>query len=257
MTTSPTITSLSGQFAQYEVDIRQPRVVDLISAKMRHTGLVAVSGLTSPEAVARFADRVMLRGVYPGEGPLGLHEVLDTGGHAHLVGHAELTRAAVDVHTCRPDLVVPPRLVLLACLHPGHEGGETVLVDGKVLLGDLCRRRPDTADAFLHERAAAFGRTVSAPVFEDLGRRRYALRLRQDGVVRWSAATQPYLPVLRTALQRHQQVLALGYGQGLLVDNARWATGRLAFTGPRVFLRAEGTARFRMAAGFVSGAVPR
>ncbi|WP_162890210.1 TauD/TfdA family dioxygenase [Streptomyces olivoreticuli] len=257
MTTSTDAASLGGLFAPYEVDIRQPRVVDLIAARMRHTGLVAVRGLTSPEAVATFADRVMHRGVYPGEGPLGLHEVWDTGEHAHLVGHTELTRAAVDVHTRRADLVLPPRLVLMACIHPAHEGGETVLVDGKVLFGDLCRRRPDTAHAFLYERAAAFGRTVAAPVFEDVGRRRYVLRLRQDGVVRWSAATQPFLPVLRTALQRHQQVLALGYGQGVLVDNARWATGRLAFTGPRAFLRAEGTARIRMASGFVSGAVPR
>ncbi|MFC4512254.1 TauD/TfdA family dioxygenase [Streptomyces ehimensis] len=257
MTTSTDVAFLDDLFTYYEVDARRPRLLDVVQARMRHTGLVAVSGLTSPEAVAKFADRVMHRGVYPGKGPLRLHEIRDTGEHAHRLGRAELTRAAVDVHTCRPDLVLPPRLVLMACINPGHEGGETVLVDGKVLFGDLCRRRPDTADAFLHERAAAFGPTVSAPVFDDLGRRRYALRLRQDGVVRWSAATQPYLPVLRTALQRHQQVLALGYGQGLLVDNARWATGRLAFAGPRVFLRAEGTARFRVAAGFVSGAVPR
>ncbi|MEU1307852.1 TauD/TfdA family dioxygenase [Streptomyces cinnamoneus] len=255
MTTSADVTSSGALFAQYEVDIQQPRVADLIAARMRHTGMVTVGGLTSPEAVAKFADRVMHRAVYGGDGPVGLHEVYDTGEHAHRVGQAELTRAAVDVHTCRADLVLPPRLVLLVCIHPGHEGGQTLLVDGKVLFGDLCRRRPDTAHAFLHERAAAFGRTVAAPVFEEVGPRRYALRLRQDGTVRWSAAAQPFLPVLRSAVQRHQQVLALGYGQGVLVDNARWATGRTAFTGPRLFLRAEGAARFRLASGFVSGAM--
>ncbi|MEV4500871.1 TauD/TfdA family dioxygenase [Streptomyces klenkii] len=256
MTVFPDLISMNETFTAHEVDVQQPRVTDLIAARMRHTGLVTVSGFTSPEAMATFADRVMHRAVYRGDGPMDLHEVRDTGEHAHLVGQVELTRAVVDVHTSRADLVVPPRLAFMVCINPGHGGGETVLIDGAVLLGDLCQRRPDAARAFLDRRAAVFGRDVAAPVFEEVGRRRYALRLRQDGTVRWSAATQPFLPVLRTAIGRHQQVLALGYGQGVLVDNARWATGRTAFTGPRLFLRAEGAARFRIASGFVSGAVP-
>ncbi|MER5780239.1 TauD/TfdA family dioxygenase [Streptomyces mobaraensis] len=255
MTLSAEVRPSVGLFTQYEADIQQPQAIPLITARMRHTGLVAISGLTSPETVAEFADIVMHRNIYPGQGPLALHEIRHTSEHAHRLGHTELTRAAVELHTCRAELVVPPRLVLLACLHPGDAGGEIVLVDGKVVFGDLCSRRPDAAYAFVQQRAATFGR-LAFPVFDQVGSRQHVLRLRQDGAVRWNAGVQPFLPVLRTALLRHQQILRLGPGQGLLVDNARWATGRRSFTGPRRFLRAEGTPREPLGAGFVSGAVP-
>ncbi|MGW1196519.1 hypothetical protein ACWD4B_11790 [Streptomyces sp. NPDC002536] len=115
MTTTPDIVPTDELFAQHEVNVQQRRLPDVIAARMRRTGLVTVSGLTSPEIVASFADRVMYRTVYAGDGPLGLHEMRDTGEHAHLVGRAELTRAALDVHTYRADLIHPPQLVLMAC----------------------------------------------------------------------------------------------------------------------------------------------
>ncbi|MEU3355161.1 TauD/TfdA family dioxygenase [Streptomyces sp. NPDC037389] len=242
-------------FAQYEADLQQSRATGLITDQLRKSGLVTLSGLTSPQGITSLADRVMHWAAYEGAGPSGLHEVRDTGEHAHLAGQAELTRAAVDVHTRRADHVAPPRLVLMVCIDPGHAGGETVLVDGKALFADLCRHRPDTARAFLDQQAALFGRHEAA-LFAQAGYRHYALRLCQDGTVRWNAPAQPYLPVLRGALRRHQQILALRHGQGVLVDNARWATGRCAFTGPRLFLRAEGAARFRLPRGFFSEAVP-
>ncbi|KAB7835759.1 hypothetical protein [Streptomyces mobaraensis] len=64
MTTVPLTASTSGLFAHYEVDIQQPRAVNLINTRRRRTGLVTVSWLTSPETA--FADLVMHRNVYPG-----------------------------------------------------------------------------------------------------------------------------------------------------------------------------------------------
>lgn len=52
----------------------------------------------------------------------------------------------------------------------------------------------------------------------------------------FSADATPLIPLLRTVIAQHQQVIHLDAGQGLMVSNTRWLHGRDSYTGPRVML---------------------
>ncbi|MGK5543539.1 TauD/TfdA family dioxygenase [Streptomyces sp. URMC 127] len=215
----------------------------VIVEQLERTGLVTLTGLTTAQDVADFAAQVMDTSPYPGAGPYGLHGICDTREHAHRIDGAVLTRGPVDLHTCGATLRWSPRLVLLACAQKARTGGEVLLADGRALNVDLLRSRPDAAQALSLPRAAYFGsgtQAFFAPVFKIRAGRLSAVRLRQDGFLRWPEHTQPYVPVLRSLLARHQQAISLRSGEAVLLDNARWLHGRTGFTGNRLFYRAEG-----------------
>ncbi|MFI0912455.1 TauD/TfdA family dioxygenase [Streptomyces abikoensis] len=217
----------------------------VIADQLERTGLVTLTGLTSAQDIAGIAAQVMDTSPYQGEEPYGLHGICDTREHAHRIDGAVHTRGPVDLHTCGAALRWPPRLILLACVQKARKGGEVLLADSRALYVDLLRSRPDAAHALSLPRAAHFGleaESFFAPVFKLLAGQLDAVRLRQDGFVRWPEHTQPYVPVLRSLLARHQQAITLRPGEAVLLDNARWLHGRTAFTGNRLFFRAEGAA---------------
>ncbi|MHA7956341.1 TauD/TfdA family dioxygenase [Streptomyces sp. L500] len=215
----------------------------VIADRLERTGLVTLTGLATAQDISDGAAQVMDTSQYQGEEPYGLHGICDTREHAHRIDGAVHTRGPVDLHTCGAALRWPPRLILLACVQKGRTGGEVLLADGRALYVDLLRSRPDAAHALSLPRAAYFGlgaESFYAPVFKLLAGQLDAVRVRQDGVLRWLEQTQPYVPVLRSVLARHQQAISLRPGEAVLLDNARWLHGRTAFTGNRLFLRAEG-----------------
>ncbi|UQI45904.1 TauD/TfdA family dioxygenase [Streptomyces sp. HU2014] len=216
----------------------------VIADRLWRVGLVTVSGLTTAEAVADFAARVMDTSAYDEGGLFGLHGIRDTRQHTHRVDGAVLTRGPVDLHTCGAALPEPPRLVLVVCFRKASRGGETLLADGRAVFDDLLREQPDAAHALSLPGAASFGRgadAFAAPVFQILAGKRRVVRLRQDGLIRWPEHTQPYVPALRARLARHQRVIKLRPGEGYLLDNSRWLHGRGPFAGNRIFHRAEGS----------------
>ncbi|MCD9145983.1 TauD/TfdA family dioxygenase [Streptomyces albireticuli] len=231
-------------FESLLVDVRGEGAVDVIADRLWRAGLVTVSGLTTPEAVADLAARLMDTSPYDEDGPFGLHGIRDTRRHTHRVDGVVLTRGPVDLHTCGAVLREPPRLVLVVCFKRARSGGETLLADGRAVFDDLLREQPDAAHALSLPGAAIFGRgadAFAAPVFQVLADQRRVVRLRQDGLIRWPEHAQPHVLALRARLARHQRVIKLRPGDGYLLDNSRWLHGRGPFIGNRLFHRAEGT----------------
>lgn len=234
-------------FAEHFVEVTGRYATDLIAQRIQQTGLVTVSGMTDVADIAGFAARVMDQGEYQGTGPRGLHEVRDSGQHVHRADATERTRSAMDLHTYGAALAKPPHLALVVCLRADVDGGESLLADGEAVFYDLAGERPEAAHALSLPDAAHFGtgeQAVRAQVFQARTGQRRSVRLRQDGLIHWSKRSQPHLPALRSALDRHRHVIDLSPGQGYLIDNHRWLHGRTRFSGDRLFFRAEGEARF-------------
>ncbi len=132
--------------------------------------------------------------------------------------------------------------MMLALARASDSGGACVLVDGRAVHQDLLESSPQALEALGQCRAALFGGASGtfAAVLAVLPSGRIRLRLRQDDLVRFDPRTEPHLPALRAAVQRHQVLVPLGAGQAYLLDNHRWLHARTGFVGPRLAYRALG-----------------
>ncbi|WP_411977774.1 TauD/TfdA family dioxygenase [Streptomyces phaeochromogenes] len=247
------ITRPKTLFASHYLDVRVIGSDEAIATQLRESGLVTVDGLTSRKAILAFASRLMAITPHPHSAPDGLTTILDTGVHAHRAGFAGLGSGELDAHTERAGVPAPPRLMLLACLRTATEGGDVLLADGRDILAGLSSHDREAAVMLAKPRTAYFGAGAghASRVFTIHADNRVSIRLRQDGLARWSPIAQPYLPALRREIADCQHRLPLLPGQGYVVDNHRWLHARTRFWGDRLCWRALGQPRFSMARGFV------
>ncbi|WP_328688536.1 TauD/TfdA family dioxygenase [Streptomyces caniferus] len=142
--------------------------------------------------------------------------------------------------------------MLLVCLRPASRGGDVLLADGRDVYDRLVGSCPEAAVTSAQPRTAYFGagagRTTQVLTAHADGR--ISIRLRQDGLARWSPIAQPYLPRLRGAIADSQRRISLRAGQGYLFDNHRWLHARTPFSGDRQLLRALGEPHFALPEGF-------
>jgi len=239
-------------FADHYVNLRATHAQDVIAAQLRETGLVTLDGLTTRPSVLAFASRLMTISPHPHSAPDGLTLIHNTGSHAHRAGFAGLGSGELEPHTERSGVPAPPRLILLVCLRPARAGGETLLADGREVYARLATTSREAAVALSQPRTAYFGAGAghATQVFTVHPDGRISIRLRQDGLARWSPVVQPYLPALRTIIADSRCRLALGVGQGYLLDNHRWLHARTRFSGDRHLLRALGEPRAPLPNGF-------
>ncbi|MEU0253124.1 TauD/TfdA family dioxygenase [Streptomyces sp. NPDC006184] len=239
-------------FADHFVNLRAPHASDVIAAQLRETGLVTLDGMTTRREVLSFASRLMAITPHPHGAPDGLTLIHNTGSHAHRAGFAGLSNGELLPHTERSGTPTPPRLILLVCLQPASAGGETLLADGRDVHARLVSENRAAAVALCQPRTAYFGAGAghASQVFTIQADGRISIRLRQDGLARWSPIVQPYLPILRSAIAASHRRLTLRAGQGYLLDNHRWLHARTRFTGDRRLLRALGEPRFALPDGF-------
>ncbi|MEV6404300.1 TauD/TfdA family dioxygenase [Streptomyces bobili] len=222
-----------------------PPNMDGVSAAvdtMHSTGLALLEQLATRRDVLDAAAHVMHITPHRDSDPDGLTVIQDTGRHAGREGFAGLSNGEVLPHTERSSLAAPPRLMMLVCARPAATGGQCLLADGHAVYADLAEHHPDALAALSEPRSAFFGGGDGhlGSVFTPRADGRPLIRLRWDSLARFSPLAQPYLPVLRAAITRHQRTLTLAAGQGYVLDNTRWLHARSAFTGPRLCYRALG-----------------
>ncbi|MGW8557358.1 TauD/TfdA family dioxygenase [Streptomyces tubercidicus] len=243
-------------FTDHYVNVRGTQADEAITAQLRETGLVTIDGLPNRHQVLAFATRLMGITSHPHSAPDGLTLIRDTGSHAHRAGFAGLSSGELQAHTERSGTPEPPRLMLLVCLRPTATGGDVLLADGRHVYDRLVKSCREAAIALARPRTASFGAGAGAgaghttQVITAHAGGRISLRLRQDGLARWSPVIQPYLPHLRGAIANSQHRITLQAGQGYLLDNHRWLHARTSFSGDRQLLRALGEPHFSLPEGF-------
>ena len=151
---------------------------------------------------------------------------------------AGFTRAPLFPHTDRSGTLDPPGLLFTLCNQEPSSGGESVLVDGRAVYLDLAETDPAALAALSTPRSAMFGGADGhvTSVFTIVGGM-VSVRFRLDALARFGPRTEPHVPALRAAIERHAWTLPARAGTGYIVDNRRWLHGRRAYTGPRVLYR--------------------
>ncbi|GHF27727.1 hypothetical protein GCM10010218_05930 [Streptomyces mashuensis] len=239
-------------YTAHYVDVQASRAEEMVRERLRDTGMITLSGFTSRTIVREFASRIMNITPHRDSDPDGLTTLRDTRRHTHLAGYGGFGNGELTPHTERSGVPEPPRLMLLVCGTPAHSGGDCLLTDGRAVYADIAARRREAIVALSKERTAFFGGGDghATQVFTEHPDDRVSVRLRLDGLARFSPTVQSYLPDLRSALITYQVRLPLDAGQGYLIDNQRWLHARESFTGNRLCWRVLGEPRFPLPRGF-------
>lgn len=172
-------------------------------------------------------------------------------------GFAGFGDSELHPHTEGTALTRPPRMLILICQRPAHEGGDSIVVDGRDLYDTLASEDPGMLTALCADRSVYFGhgRGHLGRVFEPAPDGRVTIRLRLDGLVRFSSAVAHYAEGLRRMVEQRVRTLRLVEGEGFALLNNRWLHGRTQFTGNRIMLRVLGNPQPALA--LPSGFAPR
>ena len=221
-------------------DIHNPGHHRRVVTQLRDHGLVTFSGIQDRTALLAAAARLLA--IRPNRDAAADGVTLITAaGDAVAPGYAAFTDKELTPHTDGSSLTIPPGLVMLACLQPAA-GGETCVADGARVLRALAGRCPAAFQALSTPRSAFFGTADGylGAICEEAGPGRLRVRLRLDGLARFSPEVSDILPILRAVIAENQETFQLRSGQGLLLNNTRWLHGRQRFVGQRVMLRILG-----------------
>lgn len=232
-----------------------PGTPQVIARRLRETGLIVLAGLMSRSDVLTLAERIMDVAAHRDSDPDRLTTIAARP-PAWRPGFAGFSNGELAPHTERSGLVVPPRLMLLVCAREAEAGGDCQLIDGRQAYADLVDCQREAAGALAEPRTAFFGAGDGSggghttQVFTRHPDGRVSVRLRLDGLARFSPLVQPYLKHLRAAVIGRQLSLRLRAGEGYLLDNSRWLHARTAFAGDRVCWRTLGDPTFPLPLGF-------
>ena len=169
----------------------------------------------------------------------GVTTLENRGGLGQRIGFEGFSNGALAPHTDRSGVIDPPALLLVVCGRKSASGGECLAIDGRSVYSDLTLSHPGAIEALSRPRTALFGGAAGylGSVFERTRGGRIRIRLRMDGLVKYSPEIMSWLPALTAAIERHTVRFTLAPGEGYVLHNHRWLHGRAAFAGDRVMYR--------------------
>ncbi len=128
-------------FPDWYADIHDPGQHPRVIAQLRDRRLVTFSGIHDRAGLLAVARRLITIRPHRDARTDGVTVITATGDTV-ASGYSAFTDAELTPHTDGSSLADPPRFVMLACLQPAAEGGETCVVDGARVLGTLAARLP-------------------------------------------------------------------------------------------------------------------
>jgi hypothetical protein len=221
------------------VDVTQHGADRRLTCALSSTGFALLDGIADADTLLTVARSIGAVVPHRDSRPDGVTVLEDRGADRAHVGFAGFGHHELVPHTDRSSVERPPGLLLMACGRTAEHGGECVAVDGAAVYQDLSENEPDALEALTAPRSALFGGAAGylGAVFTPQPNALVAIRLRLDGLARFSPTAVQWLPALRSTIDRHLTVVPLRAGQGYALNNSRWLHGRRAFTGDRVLYR--------------------
>jgi hypothetical protein len=228
-------------FEVHRVDSDAADIAGRVAAGLARDGLVTFEPGPARAGVLRLALRLMIPWPHRDADTDGITLIRDQGALAARPGYAGFGTSALDAHTELSSAACPPALLMLTCVRAASSGGASFIIDGAAVHADLVSEEPDLAAALARPRIAVFGNPGrSGAVFEREPCGRLTIRLRLDGLARFSPEIRRVLPLLREVIAEHVVELPLRPGQGFLIDNRRMLHGRRSFKGHRTMYRVLG-----------------
>lgn len=130
----------------------------------------------------------------------------------------------------------PPKMIALLCVCPADKGGESILIDGKVLIEEIIRDNSELAKLLMRKGSISICRdeqmAMNQSIFERITLDKWRIRFRSDRMSfspPWAIeGVKEFVKDYVLNTKFHNQI-KLKTNQVLLIDNFRMLHGRLPF----------------------------
>lgn len=174
-------------FEVHRVDIDAADIVQQVATRLARDGLVTFEAEPARTGVLALALRLMVPSPHRDADADRITLIRDQGALATRPGYAGFGAGALDPHTELSSAPRPPALLMLTCIQAASSGGASFIIDGAAVHADLVRQEPGLAARLARPRTAVFGDPGwSGAVFEPEPRGRLTIRLRLDGLARFT-----------------------------------------------------------------------
>lgn len=226
-------------FQRSYVDLRGPDFPEKVAEVLGEYGFATFDGLSSPEDLLPIASQFGTVIIHRDSDERGITTIAPRDGAESVSGLAGFTNKELFLHTDGTAMDNPASFLLIYCNQPAESGGESMLLDGKVLYEELAKTNPALLQELMAPASAVFGpaenqHTGSILKFAD-GLK--TVRFRHDELGVYSPAIAQNLPELLAVMDRLQTKFTVKKGQGYIVNNRRSLHGRTPFTGNREMFR--------------------
>lgn len=249
----------TGMGEPERVDVTSPGAARSLVRVLSATGFALLDEVDDADVLLALARSIGIVVPHRDSRPDGVTVLADRGVDPSHAGFAGFGHHELVPHTDRSSVERPPELLLMVCAQTAAMGGECFVVDGSAVYDDLAENEPDALEALSAPRCALFGGAAGylGSVFAPQPDGRITMRLRLDGLARFSPTAVPCLDILRSTIDRYRVTVPLHAGQGYVLNNGRWLHGRRAFSGDRVLYRvtANPLPHLAIPVGFLPGRV--
>lgn len=155
-------------------------------------------------------------------------------------GYFGMTTSHLFPHTDRSTVETPPNILMFYCKTQETKGGESILIDGKVLFEILKEKESNNICPILEQNSAVFAdkdNFYKGSIFEKIDDGSIYLRFRNDNFSFFNARIYSYLNELYKEMAYNQITFKLKKNQGYIINNGRFFHGRKGFSGDREMWR--------------------
>jgi alpha-ketoglutarate-dependent taurine dioxygenase len=228
-------------FEQYYLDFDLASSKAKLIERLNKEGLVTFDGIESSNQLLSISNEL---------GKIFMHRDSDANGITHVVnkktynqkaGYQGLTSHSLKLHTDRSSIANPPEILVFYCKRQAEQGGESILMDGKVLYDTLKNEYPAILEEISKPNAILYGSDgnyFSGSIFDELSsNNNIRMRFRYDSLGFYTSSIISKLPVFLELIDRHSFSFTLKENQGYIIRNDRWLHGRNEFIGEREMYR--------------------
>jgi hypothetical protein len=227
---------------QTAIQLGRPGSIDHVVDDLQSKGLALLAGISGRADVLAFGRAIAAVRTHRDGSPDGVTTIAQRASAADTVGMGGFSARGLIPHTDGSALPESPRLLIMACLRPAVEGGDSVLIDGYQVYQAIAGTDPQMLDALCARDSVHFGTGAGylGSIFQPLPGGRIAVRFRFDDLARFSPTVGRHVDGFRRLLARYARRGRLHAGDGYVLLNDRWLHGRTGFRGDRLMLRVLG-----------------
>jgi hypothetical protein len=142
---------------QTAIQLGRPGSIDHVVDDLQSKGLALLTGISGRADVLAFGRAIAAVRTHRDGSPDGVTTIAQRASAADTVGMGGFSARGLIPHTDGSALPESPRLLIMACLRPAVEGGDSVLIDGYQVYQAIAGTDPQMLDALCARDSVHFG----------------------------------------------------------------------------------------------------
>ena len=227
--------------AKNHFELSKPLDIEVMAGVLKEEGFITFESIFSPEQLVAFANNFGRLILHRDSDEFGVTTITPREVDGNLTSDLGFTNQELMLHTDGTAVVKPADYLALYCSKPAIDGGASILLDSRKLLGVLAQEYPELLQQLFTPNSAIFGDPKGehhiGSIFSKNTDGNITIRFRTDQGGFYTAPLATQMVNLIKIMEDLSFKFDLKEGQGYLVNNHRVLHARTSFIGTRVMHR--------------------